>query len=64
MVPEILRRLLPVDGAHRAFASLSRLTFGGTIDAFSSGEHVPTPHRVQGRLSLENACSDHARTSR
>jgi peptidoglycan/xylan/chitin deacetylase (PgdA/CDA1 family) len=30
MVPEILRRLLPVVRAHRAFAPLSRLTFGST----------------------------------
>ena len=30
MVPEMLRRLLPVVWAHRAFASLSRLTFGST----------------------------------
>ena len=30
MVPEMLRYLLPVVGAHRAFASLSRLTFGST----------------------------------
>ena len=30
MVPEMLRRLLPVVGTHRAFASLSRLTFGST----------------------------------
>jgi peptidoglycan/xylan/chitin deacetylase (PgdA/CDA1 family) len=30
IVPEMLRRLLPVVWAHRAFASLSRLTFGST----------------------------------
>jgi len=30
MVPEILRRLLSVVSAHRAFAPLSRLTFGST----------------------------------
>jgi hypothetical protein len=30
MVPEMLRRLLPVVWAHRSFASLSRLTFGST----------------------------------
>jgi hypothetical protein len=63
MVPEILRRLLPIIWAHRTFASLSRLTFGGTSDAISPSEHVPTPHLVRARLSLEKAHGDHARTS-